>query len=470
MSETDNQDLKEKNLKEWLANLQRESWQLELIVSGFSIFLLLEGTEFLSDLFQHIRNNPSSDLFGNLISKLIVVFCLFSFKAMTVNLLVHLFLRGLWIGMIGLQSVTKNIDYDKLNYDKIYEDFLKPKYHNLESGIVLIDKIASLIFSLSFLLIFCFLSFLLFLLFVGGVEYIIGFIFSGLPGYYIIENIFSYSSLFIGIIYAFDFLSGGSIKRIRGVFAQIYFPIYRFLGWITLSFLYRSLYYSLVSNINKAVLMIFLISYFLLMTTISSIRISSQPYHLMDASPESIHSNFYDAERKDGESVEKASIPSKIYSGKHLPLFIRNWSTDTEIIRLICPNLKTTKKEGLHFGRNIPKTWKFNRLFSNEQNFIFKKEKIDSALLCNKMLFDIYLNDQLLTDQEFHFTKHPSNDDLGFHTMIDINDLPSGENLIRIEKLGLKNTPISDLVMIEYTDSIATKLEKIEYAYLYFWK
>lgn len=36
-------------LSEWLENLQRESWNLELIISGFSIFLLFKSTDILSD-------------------------------------------------------------------------------------------------------------------------------------------------------------------------------------------------------------------------------------------------------------------------------------------------------------------------------------------------------------------------------------------------------------------------------------
>lgn len=469
MSETENQDLKEKNLKEWLANLQRESWQLELIVSGFSIFLLIAGSELIADIFAQIRYNPSSNFTLNVILSLVIGFAFISTKAMTFNLLIHLFLRGLWIGMIGLQSVTHKINYEKLNYDNVFEKFLKPRYESLESGIILLDKIASLIFSFTFLMIFCFFSFVLYILFAFSLDGILEFFFGKIGGYSLFVDIFSYFTLFIGIVYAFDFLSGGLIKSIKGRFAKIYYPIYRFLGWLTLSFLYRGLYYSLVSNLNRAVIGICFVVYLLAMNTLDDINISNQPYHLMDAQVSSIHSNFYDDERKNGDPVEKVAIPSKFYSKKYLPLFIRHWSSDNIILRVICPKFKTTKKEGLHFGPNHPLKLDYNHLLTSEHNFLYNHDKIDSTLLCNMLMFDIYMNDELLQDQEFYFTKHPADDELGFTTMIDISDYPSGKNLIKIEKLGQKNALITRFGL-ENEDSLANSLEKKEYAYVHFWK
>ncbi|CAH1001421.1 hypothetical protein LEM8419_02324 [Neolewinella maritima] len=37
-------------LKSWLDKLQQESWQLELLISGFVIFLLIGGLEPMFDL------------------------------------------------------------------------------------------------------------------------------------------------------------------------------------------------------------------------------------------------------------------------------------------------------------------------------------------------------------------------------------------------------------------------------------
>ena len=44
-------DSKEGKLRRWVANLQLESWQLELLITGFSIFLLASGI----DEYENIR-------------------------------------------------------------------------------------------------------------------------------------------------------------------------------------------------------------------------------------------------------------------------------------------------------------------------------------------------------------------------------------------------------------------------------
>ncbi len=47
-------NIPENQIGEWLKKLERESWQLELLVSAFTIFLLIMGDqafeEFLKDL------------------------------------------------------------------------------------------------------------------------------------------------------------------------------------------------------------------------------------------------------------------------------------------------------------------------------------------------------------------------------------------------------------------------------------
>ena len=50
-------------LSKWLDNLQQESWQLELVVSGFAIFLLLATFEpiyYLQDRIKYLSVNSKS--------------------------------------------------------------------------------------------------------------------------------------------------------------------------------------------------------------------------------------------------------------------------------------------------------------------------------------------------------------------------------------------------------------------------
>ncbi len=54
-------------------------------------------------------------------------------------------------------------------------------------------------------------------------------------------------SLLLGFIYFIDFLTLGFFKRNRFT-ARVYYPLYRLMGWATLSSLYRPLYHNLVDN------------------------------------------------------------------------------------------------------------------------------------------------------------------------------------------------------------------------------
>ena len=100
--------LRREKSQDWLDRLGKESWHLELLISGFSIFLLVQGvtaietritlftnhTEFVDSTFMIVLNSYL---------RLLQV----GMKALMYNLLIHLILRGLWIGAVGLWTVQR---------------------------------------------------------------------------------------------------------------------------------------------------------------------------------------------------------------------------------------------------------------------------------------------------------------------------------------------------------------------------
>jgi len=103
-------DPNNKKFKKWLDILQQESWQLELIISGFAIYgLFLVVDPIRIEIIQaEINQNNYAEIFWE--SMYIAWFIL------SANLLTHVVLRGLWIGAIGLRYVSGDIDYEALNY------------------------------------------------------------------------------------------------------------------------------------------------------------------------------------------------------------------------------------------------------------------------------------------------------------------------------------------------------------------
>ena len=104
--------------KEWLEKLQQESWQLELLISGFALYGIYEGKSVLDDLSNYIDINTYQ------VFKVFTQVLWFALSCgwfiFFINLLLHVILRGMWIGAIGLRYVSGAIDYEKLNYSEYY--------------------------------------------------------------------------------------------------------------------------------------------------------------------------------------------------------------------------------------------------------------------------------------------------------------------------------------------------------------
>ncbi|MEM6644555.1 MAG: hypothetical protein AAF616_16370, partial [Bacteroidota bacterium] len=161
---------REEQIQQWLKKLERESWQLELLVSAFTIFLLLGASETFGDFVYDLQYHyaPNTSFFGLVVFFLSLIYT--SIIVLTAFLIIHLLLRGFWIGAIGLRSVQPAINYDALNYSKFFLQKLKKRVIGLDRLVMILDEMCSVIFSLSFLIIFMIISFGLYILFLGVVN------------------------------------------------------------------------------------------------------------------------------------------------------------------------------------------------------------------------------------------------------------------------------------------------------------
>ena len=137
-------------IQQWLKKLEQESWQLELLVSAFTIFLLIGAISSYSDFLEGVLYEYN--ISNNLLT-LIYVFLLIlrlSLQILTIFLVVHLLLRGFWIGAIGLRSVQSKVDFDLLNYSELFTEKVRNKVVSLDNLVIRLDEICSLIFSFAF--------------------------------------------------------------------------------------------------------------------------------------------------------------------------------------------------------------------------------------------------------------------------------------------------------------------------------
>ena len=244
METPENKDKKKVSFSDWLELLQQESWQLELLVSGFALFGIWESRHLLMRFDAYLGSHMPDEI-GGMTFLLIGFYGLLkaAWSIFFINLLIHVVLRGLWIGAIGLRYVSGEIDYKTLGYNEKFEDYLIHRVGRFDNFIEKLEKVCSVIFAYTFLLFFIFLSsvmVLTHLILLGKLtSYLTDFGWSSLGEILIVVY------LILGIVVLIDFLTAGSIKKVRSdAFATVYGFVYRFYSYTTLSFFYRPLLFN----------------------------------------------------------------------------------------------------------------------------------------------------------------------------------------------------------------------------------
>jgi len=415
---------KNKSFTKWLEILQQESWQLELLISGFSIFLLAESYEPVHNLDYQISLLLSGSAYYQFLYIPYQVM-LGAWYVLIINLILHVLLRGLWISTIGLRYVSGDIDFNKLNISPKFDRFLRTKIVSFDSYIQQLEKLCSSVFGFTFLIIFILISGGLFVvgIFILAITMVgISTRFGDLWVLVIVPFLLLY--LLGGFIYFLDFITLGWIKRKKDI-AGFYYPIYRFFSVITLAFIYRPIYYNLLDNKFGRNIVLFLIPYLIGFTLIASLTVNLHAYLPGNRTLQSISNNFYDDTSEDRSSYS-ASISSKFVKNGFVQLFLpyvaRN---DDKVIEAICPDLKPAKTGIFFFGSNDP--------LRNNMN-------ADLALDCHTQRFNIYVNDTPLNNLKYRFHEHPTRKNLGLLTVLDVGYLPRGEHAIKVDVKILQNS------------------------------
>ncbi len=428
---------KKQHVGDWLEKLQRESWNLELLVSGFSIFLLIQASEGMLWVLDYV--NLHIALSGNMegVMRTFIITLILASWVLTFNLIVHVFLRGFWIGTVGLRSVQGSIDLDKLGYSEYFTKKLKTRVPSLDNMLERLDTLSSVIFAFTFLVVFMMFSMFLFFSALSLFTYVFIFGLSELISSesdlgIMLFNVVKISvlfSLFLGLIYFIDTLSLGFFKRYNWI-SKIYFPIYRVIGVITMAGIYRSIYYSLINRFSKNKIRLALGVYLIMFFLIPFFKFDQYIFYPDNSSEFEISSNVYDDMRKEDKYIRTASIPSQFVKGDLLPLFIRYQVRDNAILGKICEDFKPEKNDGFNSGISYKNgNFKLGDPNTNEKN-------PDKALECLKNFYSISI-DSILMDIEFYFYTHPNREERGIFTMLQTDSLDTGKHDIFIKKKKL---------------------------------
>lgn len=427
----------ENQIEDWLKKLERESWQLELLVSAFTIFLLIQATmafdEFMLDL--GFRYSVTTPMLG-----LIMIFLIlaqFSLKALTICLIGHLMLRGFWIGTIGLRSVQSSIDFSKLNYNEFFTKKLKEKVISLDKMVIKLDEICSVIFAFAFLVISVLMAFGLYLAFMSFVIFIIRAITEILPdGFGIVMSIVSLILFTViaitGIIYMIDYFTLGFFKKIKWM-SRIYYPFYRLYNFITISVLTRSIYYYMISKFTKKRIR-WLYGLVALLALFTFIFEYDQRQYFPDAQTDLMVSpEYYDDQMTEHQYVRKVSIPTRYVDKAYLPIFFRYNPADNPVMHIQCPEFNPIKDDGLNWRLSL--TAEDGNLIVNAQDY--SGEDFEQLIECHSSIYEVSINDSIYRDLKYLFYVHPAKNQEGLLATVPTTNLVQGENTLRVRKLGM---------------------------------
>jgi len=412
--------------KSLLQKLQEESWQLELIISGFAIFGLFSAREPINILSREAQNNQET--FTAITLMVVGV----SMAILLFNLLLHVVLRGLWIGALGLRYVSGDIDYDELNYSPKFTNYLRKKIGSFDKYIATLENYCSVIFAISFLLIF----------------YVLAFTFTiaaiALTANYIIDNdnlpvwvskgvgITLILVIIFGMFLTFiDFLTQGFLKKKKWL-TKVYFPIYWIFSFITLSFLYRPLVYNFLDNKFGRRISFILIPIYIVILLISSLKYQKSNYIDSSENSNSYYAskrNYEDMLTEEGQFIKTAAIPSKVIKDSHLKVFMV--FSDRIEDRIFSRN------EGLKPEKDIRGLTTGMEFSGQEFNFKDRDSLKREYLKTFNNIYKIVI-DSIKQHSDFILGESTTKE-FGFETYIDIGKLSKGKHLLKLQREAFKD-------------------------------
>ena len=419
-------DYRDPAFKQWLDKLQQESWQLELIISGFAIYGLFVAYEPLLESARAAQNDRL--LYRFIASAIGLIAC----SILLFNLLLHVVLRGLWIGALGLRYVSGDIDYDKLNYSGKFTRFLKKRIGSFDKYIATLENYCSILFAVSFLLIFYFLGIVMTMLALALVAILI---LDDAEGIMQGVGIGIVLVILLGMLLTLiDFITLGLLKRNKWV-SKVYFPIYWVFSFLTLSFLYRPLVYNFLDNRFGKRLMIALIPFYAVLVVIASLEYRTSNYFTLDDTSTTYYSSprNYDDELEDSDNfVRVASIQSRVITEPYVELFVLLNENVENYLFNMQNSLRPEKDErGLSSSINVTggdriQDLPFRKLDSVRREYIKTVDETYSVVI-----------DSVKYTPGFVLTSN-NKDQLGFESFINIKTLAEGKHILRLQRIRLQ--------------------------------
>jgi len=339
--------------------------------------------------------------------------------------MVHIIVRGFWIGAIGLRYVSGDIDYDELNYSEHFTDFYKKRIGSFDEYIEKLENFSSVLFSFTFLLFFLLFSFFIFNLVFGIlIATLIKFnLIDPKPGEPGLEIFIGSVYYLLGLIVLIDFITLGAFKKITDkTVGGIYMWIYRFYSTVSLSFLYRPLLLNFIDNRYTKRLFFLAIPYGLSLILLSGYTLerheyfpsfSSEQVNYESISESIVNFRYYDdlrddyvvslgslGKRKKKPSIDMISLSQYEVDRSELKFFLEYEERDTRRLDASDESIFAYRKNGLRHNiqNNKAKDGHYDEIIAREMidiNQSFSLGKVDSIDLLLKKKYGDFQGDRI---------------------------------------------------------------------------
>jgi len=414
---------------QWFEKLRLNSWEVEILIVGFVLVILFNIPDTLSLELTKIQEGFSVKQEEDLIIWLIrfVTIGIISdiVQILIVSFSIYLGLRGFWVGVLGLSSVYPDgINIKKLNFNKIFNKQISQ--YNFNDFIIKIDNICSSIFSFSFLISFSIVSLCIFL-----IELIVLSVYLQKLTELFLEDTSNVSLiiflpfLFCGVLYFIDYFLFGILKKIKWKpFGYLFNIIDKFYKYITLIFIYDTLYYAFISNVKRRIVFLLIVCCIFIISASESIDLEKQTYFPnVKSSTVIMKYRNYEDKFKQRDYYDDSLYPSfpfiqsDVISVNHLKLHIPYLSIMNRPIEYFCPEVS-----GIFLVAD-----------TSEEQKIQKQELI---LNCINNAYSLFIdNEEIESDFVFYDYSHLLLDIKTFYMLIPLEQFNNGRHILRIDKL-----------------------------------
>jgi hypothetical protein len=386
---------------DWLSDLQKKSWEPEVIISGLFLAFIFLFPAHIYDFSARLIQDFGLEFTGALIMLLYLATVINVFK---IFFIAHIVLRLAWAGVLGLSYAFPGGVINE-NLFKTGRDL---DYSTPLSMVLRLERICSMAFAfpLSIGIIIAVVSLYLALLLVIGVAFSLSF--------------FTLYMIFMITIFAFALFTAVSKKsKLKQRLATT---------------MYASIQATYQSNLGKWTTVVYLV--LILGMSVPFVIADTKGFTMynQDVSLGSDQREWPDASRiyedrmTDNRRFPRAMVPSGTHTGDLLPISIAWYKADVRLVEQIRSGYAAALDT---LGREKP-------------------EAVQD-------LFRIHLNDSLVTVQNWQQSSRAGSSQRIFTGLIDLKGLEPGGYNIRVEKLAVRELPFStehELRVLEFWAAI----------------